>query len=93
MIKKTILLAVVVATGLSAMAEGRALPSPDKSAGLPVMEAFSHRKSVLTSNKEYKVRFEIILCSKKRLTKKYPQLLDEQLRFAQSDTANIEFAK
>lgn len=57
MIKKTISLAVFVVAGLSAMAEGRALPSPDKSAGLPVMEAFSHRKSVLTSNKEYKVRF------------------------------------
>lgn len=46
MIKKTISLVVIVVAGLSAMAEDRALPSPDKSAGLPVMEAFSRRKSV-----------------------------------------------
>lgn len=46
MIKKIIILTAVILSSISMKAEERTLPSPDKSAGLPVMEAFSQRKSV-----------------------------------------------
>lgn len=46
MIKKIIILTAVILSSISMKGEVKTLPSPDKSAGLPVMEAFSQRKSV-----------------------------------------------
>lgn len=43
--KKLIVTAMLILSGISLMAEDTALPSPDLSAGIPVMEAFSQRKS------------------------------------------------
>lgn len=53
MIKKIITLSAFALASISAMAEVRELPSPDKSAGLSVMETFAQRKSIRNfSNKE-----------------------------------------
>ena len=46
MMKKLIMIAAVLFSGMSLMAEEKALPSADRSAGMPVMEAFARRKSV-----------------------------------------------
>lgn len=46
MMKKLIMIAAVLFSVMSLMAEEKALPSADRSAGMPVMEAFAKRKSV-----------------------------------------------
>lgn len=46
MIRKILLIAAVVLSGLSLTGRDKALPEPDKKAGLPAMEALSQRKSV-----------------------------------------------
>lgn len=51
--KRILIYSIIALTSLSIMAETKTLPTPDKEGGIPVMQAFSKRKSVRNfSNKE-----------------------------------------